>query len=213
VYIGYNEDGKFTGRKNKEISISCRCTEQGYKGGCSPWFATGMGQEAFGCASTGCSQCAMTIRTNSNLSNGGWVNLNEGVVIDPFTTAGVVFPAMMNLPELLDSMAAFYSYVYGYGNSAPDPINNNGLLTAPPGHILAPGTIFGRSTIFVLPDNDPRFMALMAGWKAIDAKCWCSGGGDCKLIENKVVLGKLFWCKSTCEEDCTLEIKMGNANG
>ncbi len=214
IYIGYTEDGDFIKNPGKTISISCRCATTGVKGGCAPWFAKGMGQTAFGCASTGCDHCILEINYSGNkIENGGFVQPGSGVILDPEPEAGAVFQAMFEMPELLDSLESFYSWVYGSGNSVPRVQFVNGEMIPPAGHFLFPGTIFGRSTVLVLPKNDPRFAAIAGGFHGISASCDCQGYGGCRLVSNGGLMGKLYWCVNTCTEACVLTIKMQNANG
>lgn len=216
IYIAFNEEGGIQEAYQKKVSINCDCTSPSTSTGCYPFVATGQGSGAAGCVLSGCDNCVAK-RVDSKgriLQGGGFVNPRLGVELNLEPLSGTVFPAMTEMPEFLDMLDQFYMDVYGKGNPVPSAKIINGELIPPAGHILFPGTIMGRSTLFVLPQNDPRFARISGGW--FGTKAWCSspcGSNACILVKKGALIGKVFYCEGGCSEGCTLTVELQNANG
>lgn len=215
-YIAFNQEGELHEGFQKKVSINCSCKSPGTTGGCYPFVATGQGSHAAGCVLSYCDNCIARRVDNKGriLQGGGYVNPSLGVELNPEPLSGTVFPAMTEMSEFNDMLDQFYIDVYGAGNPVPSAKIINGELIPPAGHMLFPGEIMGRSTVFVLPQNDPRFQRITRGWGGTKAYCSSSCNPNaCVLVKKGALIGKVYYCEGACSQGCTLTVELQNVNG
>lgn len=206
-YVGYDQDKElisFVGSYTAK-SISCSCNT---KGECNPFKATGPGGSTTGCTGD-CTNCTMIQSADilgrmRQILEGGYYqskaptrNLRENESIP------AVFDALLATKPFQDSLAAFYQRAYGGKQPQRAIYNEDGSISAPPGHCLLPISVMGRGLLAIVPSSFAPPIIRQA--EKAKASCSCSNG-NCALKDRSVLGTGAIWCDGQCSGVCTLTL-------